>query len=73
MSVPANGMTINAKMILSGSLAYNRAYKTHYARYLKKKMTTAQFEQWSRYAVELRQKAENGEMELADYQRQLRI
>lgn len=54
-------------------LAYNRAYKTHYARYLKKKMTTAQFEQWSRYAVELRQKAENGEMELADYQRQLRI
>ena len=54
-------------------LAYNRAYKTHYARYLKKKMTTAQFEQWSRYAVELRQKAENSEMELADYQRQLRI
>lgn len=54
-------------------LAYNRAYKTHYARYLKKKMTTAQFEQWSRYAVELRQKAENGEMEQADYQRQLRI
>ena len=54
-------------------LAYNRAYKTHYARYLKKKMTTAQFEQWSRYAVELRQKAENGEMELADYQRQLQI
>ena len=38
-----------------------------------KKMTTAQFRQWSRYAVELRQKAENGEMELADYQRQLRI
>ena len=24
-------------------LAYNRAYKTHYARYLKKKMTTVQF------------------------------
>ena len=54
-------------------LAYNRAYKTHYARYLKKKMTTAQFEQWSRYAVELRQRAEAGEMELADYQRKLRV
>lgn len=48
-------------------LAYNRADKTHYARYLKRKMTTAQFEQWSRYTVELRQKAENSEMELADY------
>ena len=54
-------------------LAYNRAYKTHYARYLKKKMTTVQFEQWSRYAVELRQKAETGEMELVDYQRELRV
>ena len=47
--------------------------KTHYARYLKKKMTTVQFEQWSRYAVELRQKAETGEMELVDYQRELRV
>ncbi len=54
-------------------LAYNRADKTHYARYLKRKMTTAQFEQWSRYTVELRQKAENSEMELADYQKELRI
>ena len=52
-------------------LAYNRADKTHYARYLKRKMTTAQFEQWSRYTVELRQKAENSEMELADYQKEL--
>lgn len=54
-------------------LAYNRADKTHFARYLKRKMTTAQFEQWSRYTVELRQKAENSEMELADYQKLLRI
>ena len=36
-------------------------------------MTTVQFEQWSRYAVELRQRAEAGEMELADYQRKLRV
>ena len=50
-------------------MPYNRAYKTHYAHYLKKKMTTAQFEQWSRYAVELRQRAEASKMKLADYQR----
>ena len=54
-------------------LAYNRAYKAHYARYMKKKMTTAQFEQWSRYAVELRDKAENNEMELDDYLREIRV
>ena len=54
-------------------LAYNRAYKAHYARYMKKKMTTAQFEQWSRYAVELRDKAENDEIEPADYLREIRV
>lgn len=54
-------------------LAYNRAYKAHYARYLKKKMTTAQFEQWSRYAVELRERAEDGTLEQAEYERLLKI
>lgn len=54
-------------------LAYNRAYKAHYARYMKKKMTTAQFEQWSRYAVELRDKAETGTLEQAEYERLLKI
>lgn len=48
-------------------LAYNRAYKAHYARYLKKKMTAAQFEQWSRDAAELREKAERGSMAFEDY------
>lgn len=47
--------------------AYNRAYKAHYARYMKKKMTVAEFEKWSRYAVELREKASNGEMEFGEY------
>ena len=47
---------------------YNRAYKAHYARYLKKKMTTAEFEQWSRYAVELRSQAEAGTLPLAEYE-----
>ena len=46
---------------------YNRAYKAHYARYMKKKMTTAEFEQWSRYAVELREKALAGELDLEEY------
>lgn len=54
-------------------LAYNRAYKAHYARYMKKKMTTTQFEQWSRYAVELREKAESGELEQSEYERVLKV
>ena len=36
---------------------YNRAYKAHYARYMKKKMTVSEFEEWSRFASELRDKA----------------
>ena len=48
-------------------LIYNRAYKAHYARYLKKKMTTAQFEQWSRYAVELREQAVRKEISFEEY------
>ncbi len=54
-------------------LAYNRAYKAHYARYLKKKMTTAQFDQWSRYAVELREQAEKETLTQAEYERLLKI
>lgn len=53
--------------------AYNRAYKAHYARHMKKKMTTAEFEQWSRYAVELRDQAESGKLEQAEYERLLKI
>lgn len=43
-------------------LTYNRAYKAHYARYMKKKMKVAEFEKWSTYAVELREKAASGEL-----------
>ena len=50
-------------------LAYNRAYKTHYARYMKKKMTTAQFEQWSRQAVEWRNAAAAGRLPQEEYER----
>ena len=46
---------------------YNRAYKAHYARYMKKKMSVAEFEQWSRYAVQIREKASAGKMEFGEY------
>lgn len=36
---------------------YNRAYKAHYARYMKKKMSVAEFEEWSRFTSEIRDKA----------------
>ena len=51
---------------------YNRAYKTHYARYMKKRMTTAEFEQWSRFASELRDKAEKEEITFEEYYEQIR-
>ena len=54
-------------------LIYNRAYKAHYARYLKKKMTTAQFEQWSRYAVELREQAVRKEISFEEYVQTIKI
>jgi len=53
-------------------IPYNRAYKAH-VRYLKKETTTAQFEQWSRYAFELREQAESGTLEQAEYERLLKI
>ena len=48
-------------------LAYNRAYKTHYARYLKKKMTTAQFEQWIVAPLTLRPSAGSPPRESGSY------
>lgn len=41
---------------------YNRAYKAHYARYMKKKMTVSEFEEWSRFASKIRDKALAGEI-----------
>ena len=51
---------------------YNKAYKQHYARYLKKKMTQAEFAEWADFAIELRSKAENGEMEFEEYRVRIR-
>lgn len=53
-------------------LTYNRAYKAHYARHMKRKMTVAEFEQWSRYAVELRTKVLKGELLFEEYQKEIR-
>lgn len=46
---------------------YNRAYKVHYARYLKREMTVAEFEKWSRFASEIRDKALAGEIAFEQY------
>ena len=59
--------------IIRVEIAYNRAYKSHYALYLKEKMTTARFEQWSRYAVELREQVAKDNLPQAEYDRLLKI
>ena len=51
---------------------YNRAYKAHYARYMKKKMTIDQFEGWSRFASDIRDKAIAGEIPFDEYYTQIR-
>lgn len=51
---------------------YNRAYKAHYARYMKKKMTIVEFEQWSRFASELRDKAIANKVPYDEYYKQIR-
>ena len=51
---------------------YNKAYKAHYARVLKKKMSKVEFEAWSRYAVELREQAERNEISFEEYVRTIK-
>ncbi len=46
---------------------YNRAYKAHYARYMKKKMTVSEFEEWSRFASEIRDRALAGDIPYEQY------
>ena len=52
---------------------YNRAYKQHYARFMKKKMSKSEFAEWGEYAIQLRTKAADGELEMEEYQRLIRI
>ena len=51
---------------------YNRAYKAHYARYMKKKMTISEFEKWSRFASSLRDKAVARKVDFAQYYANIR-
>lgn len=51
---------------------YNRAYKAHYARYLKKKMTVADIEKWSRFASEIRDRALAGDIPFEQYDADIR-
>ena len=51
---------------------YNRAYKAHYARYMKKKMTIYEFEKWSRFASDLRDRAIAGEIDFERYYEEIR-
>lgn len=53
-------------------LAYQRAYKAHYARVSKKKMTKPEFAAWSELAVELRTMALEGDLEFDEYTRVLK-
>lgn len=53
-------------------IAYSRAYKQHYARYLKKKMSQSEFQQWADFALELRQKALDETISLEEFQRIIR-
>lgn len=53
-------------------LAYSRAYKQHYARFLKKKITQAEFQQWADFALEIRQKAIDGVLGLEEFMREIR-
>ena len=53
-------------------LTYSRAYKAHYARFLKKKMTQAEFQVWADYALDLRQKALDGAITFEEYQAEIK-
>ncbi len=51
---------------------YHKGYKAHYARYLKKKMTQAEFQKWADYAIVLRNKALDGEIGYDEYVREMK-
>lgn len=61
---------VNSDPIL---LTYTKAYKAHYARYLKKRMTQSEFREWADYALELREKVYNNELTFEKYQELIRI
>lgn len=53
-------------------LAYNRAYKAHYARLLKKKMTKSEFLTWSIWAADYRDTALAGKVRIEEYEKKIK-
>jgi hypothetical protein len=53
-------------------LAHQRAYKAHYARMMKKKMTKPEFLEWSDMALELRTQALKGQISFEEYAKKLK-
>ncbi len=53
-------------------LAYNRAYKAHYARMMKKKMTKSEFLTWSDWAIEFRNAAIAGKVGIDEYEARIK-
>lgn len=53
-------------------LAYSRAYKARYARFMKGKMARSAFDKWGEYAIGLRTKALAGKLDFKEYQRLLK-
>lgn len=60
---------VNSDPIL---LVYTKAYKQHYARYLKKRMSQNEFREWADYALELRQRAYDKGMSFEEYADEIR-
>ena len=53
-------------------LAYNRAYKAHYARLLKKKMNKSEFLTWSTWAADYRDAALCGKVRIEEYEKKIK-
>ena len=54
------------------SRTFSKMFMQHYARYMKKKMSQDEFAEWGDYALELRDKAEKGEIDLEVYREKIR-
>lgn len=50
-------------------LDHQRAYKAHYARMMKKKMTKAEFLAWTDMVLTFRERAAKGEMPFEEYEK----
>ena len=61
---------VNSDPIL---LIYTKAYKQHYERYLKKKMTQGEFRIWADRALVLRGKAYAGEIGFEEFEKLIRV